>query len=34
MECRVNSILWRELEFVGDRVYLFQDGEGTNKSGT
>ncbi len=34
MECRVNSILWRELEFIRDLIDLTDDGEGTNESGT
>ncbi len=34
MECRVNSILLRELEFIRDRIDLTDDGEGTNESGT
>ncbi len=34
MECGVNLVLRRQLESVGDRIDLFQDGEGANKSGT
>lgn len=34
MECGVNTVLWRELEFICKRVDLTDDGEGTNESGT
>lgn len=33
MECGVNFVLRRELEFVFELVYLTDDGEGTNEDG-
>lgn len=34
MEGRVNSVLYRELQFISDGVDLAEDGKGANVSGT